>query len=213
MVCGGFRFLSFPPPWASSCWEESSRRPSFKPENLAIPRGIRLDYPDRFDSRIAGHHAIPPLCSALWALHNTRTPATFAVIRVTLTAILGYIAVFPLREKFGWEPRYSAACLSASAGMAGWIEFLLIRRALSARIGHFHVGFRPLARYWIAAFVSAAVAYGIEKALPSSHPLLFGILVLGVYGVLYLGITLKFGAPEASEVLSTLRRRLPFLRK
>ena len=116
------------------------------------------------------------LCvSALWALHDTRTPATFAIIRVTLTAALGYIATFPLREKFGWEPQYSAACLTASAGMAGWIEFLLIRRALTGRIAALHVGFRPLARYWIAALVSAAIAFGVEKALPGSHPLVFGI--------------------------------------
>jgi putative peptidoglycan lipid II flippase len=149
------------------------------------------------------------LCvSAFWALNDTRTPAGFAVLRVTLTAILGYIATFPLREAFGWPPAYSVAGLTASAGVAGWIEFLLIRHALGRKLGRFHVGVGPLARYWAGAVVAGGIAFALDRALPPSHPFIFGVVVLTLYGAIYLGATLALGAPEAAEMIAMVRRQL-----
>src|SRR3954463_7028760 len=68
--------------------------------------------------------------SAFYALRDTRTPLPFAVGRVSLTAVLGWACARPLRQHFGWSPSLAAAGLTASAGLAGWIEYLLLRRAL-----------------------------------------------------------------------------------
>ena len=73
--------------------------------------------------------------STFYALHDTRTPLRFAVLRVALTIGLGYLFALPLPRALGVEARWGAAGLTASAGIAGWIEFLLLRRALNARIG------------------------------------------------------------------------------
>jgi putative peptidoglycan lipid II flippase len=56
--------------------------------------------------------------SAFWALGNTRTPLGIACFRVALTALLGFIVVFPLRSLFALDAVYCSASLTASAGVA-----------------------------------------------------------------------------------------------
>lgn len=151
------------------------------------------------------------LCvSAFWALHDTKTPARYALLRVGLNALLGYLVVFHLRNYFGWPAVYSIAGLTAASGLAGWVEFLLIRRALFKRIGPFGVSFITMTRLWATAILAGAAAYGLNYVLPKDHPLIYGVVVIAVYGVLYLGSNLLFKAPEAIELFGYIRRRLRF---
>ena len=57
--------------------------------------------------------------STYYALHDTRTPLRFAVVRVTLTIGLGYLFAIPLPILIGIDPKWGAAGLTASAGIAG----------------------------------------------------------------------------------------------
>lgn len=155
------------------------------------------------------------LCtSALWALGDTKTPLRFATIRVALTGALGYLATFPLRERLGFPPAFCAAGLTASAGVAGWIEFLLVRRSLRSRIGHFGPAFRDVGRFWLTALVAAAAAFGIGAKLPESrHPALTGIIVLVVYGLGYVGSLYCLGVSEARDLVGAISRRIPLRRR
>ena len=142
--------------------------------------------------------------SVFWALGNTRTPLRIAYFRVALTALLGYLAVFPLRSFFALDATYCTALLTASAGMAGWIEFLLFRRCLSARIGKFSIGGKRMAALWGISLTSAALAYGIKLHTPHLQVVLRGIVVLGTYGLAYLCGALAAKVPEATEVLAKI---------
>jgi putative peptidoglycan lipid II flippase len=124
--------------------------------------------------------------SAFYALKDTRTPLLFAVIRVTLTTFLGYLGAFHLPALIGVDPKWGAAGLTASAGVSGWIEFLLLRRALGRRIGSDPVGAAYLARLWAAAIVSAGVAWGIKLNFAQFPPIVNAAVVLLPYGLLYL---------------------------
>jgi putative peptidoglycan lipid II flippase len=105
------------------------------------------------------------LCSsAFYALGDTRTPLRFAIVRVTLTGSLGYIAALPLRHALGWPPEYGAAALTATAGLAGWIEFALLKRALDRRVGHVKLAGRVLVRAWGAALGAAVAALPLARA-------------------------------------------------
>ncbi|MEP7000868.1 MAG: murein biosynthesis integral membrane protein MurJ, partial [bacterium] len=73
--------------------------------------------------------------STFYAMRDTRTPLWFALVRVSLTAILGYLFAFPLPRLLGLPTWTGAAGLTASAGIAGWVEFYLLRRAITSRIG------------------------------------------------------------------------------
>jgi putative peptidoglycan lipid II flippase len=142
------------------------------------------------------------LCSSTyWALGDTKTPLRYAVVRVALTAALGYIAAVYLPGWIGVESRWGAAGLTASAGLAGWVEFFLLRRTLSQRIGRIELPSMFLPRLWAAAAMAAAAAWGIKIVLPPMSPVLTGGLTLGPYCLVYLGLTLALGVPQARGLL------------
>ncbi len=144
--------------------------------------------------------------STFYALRDTSTPLRFAVIRVVLTVVLGLIAAFQLPPLLGIEPRWGTAGLTASAGVAGWIEFLLLRRGINARIGTTGIPPSTLAKLWGSALAGAAVAWGAKLLVGTDHPLLTAVAVLLPYGVIYLAMTMVLGVPEARGALARARR-------
>jgi len=64
--------------------------------------------------------------STYYALRDTRTPLRFALIRVALTTVLGYLFAIPLPRLLGIPQVWGAAGLTSSAGIAGWVEMLLL---------------------------------------------------------------------------------------
>jgi putative peptidoglycan lipid II flippase len=129
--------------------------------------------------------------SAFYALKDTRTPLLFAMVRVALTTVLGVCAAFPLPALLSIEPRWGAAGLTASAGISGWIEFLLLRRSLARRIGSDPVGATYLTRLWGAAIVAAAVTWAIKAPLEGRvhRPELLACATLIPFGLIYLALT------------------------
>jgi putative peptidoglycan lipid II flippase len=148
--------------------------------------------------------------STFYALHNTRTPLRYAVVRVLLTTGLGYLSALPLPRALGLDPAWGAAGLTASAGAAGWVEFLLLSRGLGRRIGEVRLPAAFLARLWAATLVAAALGWGVKLLLGASgaaHPLLLGLAALGLYGLGYFAATAALGLPEARQIAEGFRRR------
>lgn len=145
--------------------------------------------------------------SSYWALRDTRTPLRYAVIRVTLTTALGYVAAVYLPGWIGISSEWGAAGLTASAGVAGWVEMFLLRRTLTARIGDTTIQGHYILKLWLAAAAAAAVAWAVKLSIPAMHPILTAILVLGPYGIVYFAATLALRIPEASSALNRLRRK------
>ncbi len=145
--------------------------------------------------------------SAFYALHDTKTPLRFAIIRVVLTTVLGLVAAFLLPRWFGVEAKWGVAGLTASAGVAGWVEYSLLRRALSAKIGPIGIRADFVLKLWALAFAASAAAYGIKLAVGTNHPLPLAVVALGLYGVIYLGGSVLLGIPEAKEHLRRLKTR------
>ena len=134
------------------------------------------------------------------------TPVRYAIVRVVLTTVLGYLAAIPLPRLLGIDLLWGAAGLTASAGIAGWVEMLLLRRTLNARIGRTGLPTAYVAQLWVAAAIGAAVAWGSKLALPPLHPMLAAVAILGPYGLVFFAVTVAFGIPEARSLLSRLRR-------
>jgi putative peptidoglycan lipid II flippase len=93
--------------------------------------------------------------SAFYALLDPKTPLRFATIRVVLTAVLGVIAALWLPQWLGLSQKWGVAGLTASAGVAGWVEFMLLRHALAKRIGKTPLAPSFMLRLWSVA-ISAA---------------------------------------------------------
>jgi len=139
--------------------------------------------------------------SAYYALRDTRTPLRFATVRVILTTALGYFCALPLPRLLGLDPRWGVAGLTASAGFAGWVEFLLLRGGMNRRIGRSEFPASFFLRLWLAAVIAAAVAWGIKLGLHPQRPLLAAILILVPYGAVYLGCTELFGVEQARGIV------------
>jgi len=145
--------------------------------------------------------------SAFYALRDTRTPLRFAVIRVALTLGLGYVCALPLPRLLGLDQRWGAAGLTVSAGIAGWVEFMLLRRGLQRVVGAVPSGRSRIMRLWAVALVASLVGYGVKVVLPFHQPLLVGPCVLIPYAALYLGITQGMGIASMGAVARLFTRR------
>jgi putative peptidoglycan lipid II flippase len=155
--------------------------------------------------------------SVFYALRDTRTPLWFAIIRVTLTAVLGVLFAFPLRPYLNTillrslhlplpnipniDVGLGAVGLTLSAGLAGWVEFLLLRWALQKRIGSTALPNHYPTKIWAAAFCAAGSGWAARHFVNLHFRWLNLGMILGVFGVVYALITLATGLPEARALL------------
>ncbi len=134
---------------------------------------------------------------AHYALGDTRRPLRYALVRLTAVTALGFLFAIVLPPRLGVAREWGAAGLTASAGIAGWIEFALLRRSLNARVGRtgLHAGYTG--KLWAAGAVGAAAAWTIKLVLPPLDPTLRGIVVLGGFGLVYLAVVRLLHVPLA----------------
>jgi putative peptidoglycan lipid II flippase len=145
--------------------------------------------------------------STYYALRDTRTPLRFALVRVVLTTGLGYLFAIPLPGWIGIDPQWGVAGLTASAGIAGWVEFTLLRRSLNRRIGPSGLPATLVARLWASAAVAAGAAWSVKAAIGLRRPVTaHAAAILAVYGVIYFGLTYALGVDECRRLL---RRAIP----
>ena len=145
--------------------------------------------------------------STFYALRDTRTPLRYALVRVGLTLVLGYLCALPLPVWLGIDRNWGVAGLTASAGVAGWVEFTLLRRGLQRRIGHVDFGGARVVKLWAAALGAAVCAGLVEWRLHLHSPVLRGIIVLLPFGVLYLLFTQLLGVGEMQMLRARLGRK------
>jgi len=148
--------------------------------------------------------------STYYALHDTRTPLRYAIVRVALTTVLGYLFALPLPVALHINPKWGVAGLTASAGIAGWIEFALLRRTLNRRIGKTGLAGLYVTKLWLAALVAAGIGWGLKLLVGNLHPIPLAAVVLGGYGVSYFAITSALGIPASQTVVGRLFRLVKF---
>jgi putative peptidoglycan lipid II flippase len=145
--------------------------------------------------------------SAYYALRDTRTPLRFALLRVSLTTALGYLSAVPAPKWAGIDPRWGVAGLTASAGVAAWLEFHLLRRTLNRRIGDTGLPAAFLAKLWAAAAAAAAAAWGVKFAAGALGPIPSAAAILTSFGLIYLSAAAILGVGEAMQTLRKMLRQ------
>ncbi len=151
--------------------------------------------------------------STYYALRDTRTPLLFAIIHVALTTVLGYLCALPLPRYLGLDPKWGVVGLTASASIAAWIEFVLLRRSLNRRIGRTGLALGYLAKLWLGAIVGAGLAWLVKSLLVPLHPIPLAAVVLNVFGLTYFGVTALLGVSEVRQLAQRVLRILKLAKR
>lgn len=166
------------------------------------------------------------LSSSFYALRDTRTPATIAVMRVVVSALVGLALMFPLDRLSVGEGddllRLGAAGLALGAALGSWLEYGLLRHRLKGMIGPHGPDVSRRIRRWVAAGcggLAALAAKGlagslvpyragwVSALLPPGSPWLEPVLAFGTalaFGVPYLVVAQLLGV--GMPLRSILRR-------
>ena len=166
--------------------------------------------------------------SAFYALKDTRTPLAFSVARVGLGAALAWWSALHLPGLLGLPAHLGGVGITLASGLAAWVEYTLLRRALARRTGEVGIARSRLVRLWGCALVAGAAGLAVKAGLaawrgvdaaaarelggsflqpPATHPWLTAAAVLGIFGGVYLLTALAAGVPEASAVIRRVSRR------
>jgi putative peptidoglycan lipid II flippase len=147
--------------------------------------------------------------TAFYAIGDTRTPLRAAIVRLAVRAVVGVLLAIPVVRWLDLDPKWGAAGLGAAIGISGWIEFVLLRRWLEARLGlRRSRDFLPwLAKLWLVAGVAVAAAWAVKLAIPWEGPIVRAIAVLGTFSTAYVGITIAAGFQEPRSILGRWRPR------
>lgn len=129
--------------------------------------------------------------SAFFALGDTRTPFRCAAARMLLGSSTGLLAARFGPALLGVDARWGLAGLTLASGIAGWVEFALLRRALFARIGRVELPRGRMLRLWLGAMAGAAAGWGVLWALASAPTAIQALASLGAFGVVYLALCRK----------------------
>ncbi len=165
------------------------------------------------------------LSTTFFAMRDTRTPARYAIVRVVRSATLAVLMMIQFESitierlgitipggvfshlRIGGQP-LGVVGLALGTGIAAWVEWALLKRALRGRIGAVGAGAGPLLRMFMAALAGAAAGWGVRLLLPDGmNPLLGGTLVLGVYGVTYFAVAGALGLSQAGALLRRIKGR------
>ncbi|HET6670813.1 MAG TPA: murein biosynthesis integral membrane protein MurJ [Pyrinomonadaceae bacterium] len=144
--------------------------------------------------------------STYYALRDTRTPLLFAIIHVALTTVLGYLCALPLPRYLGLDPKWGVVGLTASASIAAWIEFVLLRRSLNRRIGRTGLPLSYLGKLWFGAIVGAGAGWLVKSLLGPLHPIPLAAVVLNVFGLTYFAVTALLGVSEVRQLAQRVLR-------
>ncbi|HEU0014392.1 MAG TPA: murein biosynthesis integral membrane protein MurJ [Longimicrobium sp.] len=163
------------------------------------------------------------LSSTFFALRDTRTPARYAMLRVVLSIVLAIVLMLQFEGitlgkldvtipgglfsdlRLGGQP-LGPVGLALGGGIAAWVEWALLKRALHRRIGKVGGRVPHLVRMFAAAAAGAAAAWGVRLLLPDDlMPLVAAVFVLGTYGVVYFAMAGFFGLEQSDAIFRRVK--------
>ena len=136
--------------------------------------------------------------SAFYALRDSRTPSRIAYLRVAVSVAAGLLLMFPLDRVGVGGLGLGAAGLALGASVAAWLEYVLLRRALGARIGPHGPKGGHTEKIWLAGAVATGAAVAVQLMLPPAHPILVAVETLVPFGVVYLAGAALLGVRYSS---------------
>jgi putative peptidoglycan lipid II flippase len=163
------------------------------------------------------------LSSTFFALRDTRTPARMAMIRVALSVVLAAVLMIQFEgvTAFGQaipggifsgyrvgDETLGPVGIALGSGIAAWIEWALLKRALRNRIGHVGGRIPQLAKMFGAAAAAAAAGWGVRLLVEGVDPFIQAALVFSVFGIVYFGIAGALKLEQSDAIFRRVRKLL-----
>lgn len=147
--------------------------------------------------------------STFYSLKDTKTPLRFAIIRVVFTTVLGVLFAFYLPSALGLGARWGTVGLTASAGIAGWIEFYFLRKALNKIIGKTGLKIKYQLQVWFIALLSAGISAGLIQygAFENVHIIVQAAIAISIYGMFYFSLGYILKIEQAHAIIERVLRR------
>lgn len=160
------------------------------------------------------------LQNAFYALDDTKTPAKIAVVRVVISAGVGaglmlWLDQFAVPDVVGIATsgrplRLGAVGLALGASLGAWIELWRLNASLRRKVDGFHIPWGRIGQM-VGVALLATIPAGLLRWFIPAEPFpiwLYGIAILGVYGVTYLALGALFKFPEGDVWIGRFTRRL-----
>ncbi len=148
--------------------------------------------------------------SAFYALKDTKTPMRFALVRVTFTMALGYAMGVRLPVILHIPAMWGLTGLTASSGLAACLEYYLLKRALTKKIGGISFQKYFLIKLWGISFISGAMSFLVYHLLLVSilglHVFLAGALDLFIFLIFYVVLAILFKIDQVQMITQKLMR-------
>ncbi len=150
------------------------------------------------------------LQNTFFALGDTKTPARAAAIRVATGAIIGVSLMLPLDRisvtahvgpSQGPALFLGALGLSLGAGISGWVELALLRRALRRRLPGLVLPVPYVGRQAVTAVLTALPAAALWWTLRDAPSWWATVAVPGAFAITYLGVARARRSPELARWL------------
>lgn len=145
------------------------------------------------------------LVSTLYATGDTKTPARISIIRIVFSAVTSAVLMFLLLRAYGGVVAVVGVALGSALG--SWIEFILLRRAVSKNLEGSVTHGLSLTRIALICLTVALPLRALMFILPERLQSLSIFAAPFVFGaaVLLAGIVLKL--PEFTRLINAIRRR------
>ena len=165
--------------------------------------------------------------STFFALRDTKTPARYAIIRVVTSAFLGFalMAQFEPVDELGIRAgllggmtiggkSLGAVGLAMGSGLAAWVEWVLLRRALRRKLGQVGAGGPAVSKMFAAALLAASAGWAVRWLLPPVQelpvPVYLRTIVLALcvfipFGIVYFGTAAALGLAEVQGLVTRVR--------
>ncbi|HEV2670015.1 MAG TPA: murein biosynthesis integral membrane protein MurJ [Gemmatimonadales bacterium] len=145
---------------------------------------------------LLGQSTVRLFASGFYALRDTRTPMLIAMVSLVMSTLLSW---FFMR-------RLGPAGIAFGSSIAWTVNTVLHLYDLDKRIGAIlqRTDWRTLALVAAAALIAALFSMAADRLVAGSRPMLRGIAVLGIFGVVYGALTLAFRHPDALRAWQSL---------
>lgn len=158
------------------------------------------------------------LQNSFYAIGRTIVPARIAVLRVTVSGVVGAGLMFALdrhtvSEVVGLSApsplTLAAVGLALGASAGAWVELVALVVSLRGYLPTFRPPVGRAAQMTALALAAAVPGFALQWVVaPLLPPLLAGLVVVGVFGVGYLALGHAFGFGEGEVWTGRLLRRL-----